>query len=209
MASRPGRKRTRFYPSGSIACGTARLAGAIQLELLEAARLRRSSEVKQKLARWDASRPKSDHLAAYRETLAGGDAVAGREIFLNKTEVACLRCHKVQGHGGEVGPDLTGIGAKQTREYLLESLVDPNRQIAKGFETVVLGLRNGTLVSGVLKAETADEIRLITAEAQTMVVPKREIEDRTTGKSAMPADVTQHLSKRELRDLVEFLAGLK
>jgi quinoprotein glucose dehydrogenase len=186
-----------------------RVGGAIHLELLEAAGRRRASGIQQKLARWEAARRPSDPLAAYRETLLGGDATAGRDIFLNKTEVACLRCHKVQGQGGEVGPDLTGIGTKQTREYLLESLVDPSRQIAKGFETVVLALRNGTFVSGVLKTETADEIRLITPEAQILVVPKKEVEDRKTGKSAMPEDLIKHLTKSELRDLVEFLAGLK
>jgi quinoprotein glucose dehydrogenase len=186
-----------------------KVGGAIQLELLEAAGRRRASGIQQKLARWETSRRPNDPLAGYRETLLGGDASAGRDIFLNKTEVACLRCHKVQGQGGEVGPDLTGIGAKQTREYLLESMVDPSRQIAKGYETVVLALRNGTFVSGVLKAETPDEIRLITPEAQILVVPKREVEDRKTGKSAMPEDLVKHLTKSELRDLVEFLAGLK
>jgi quinoprotein glucose dehydrogenase len=185
------------------------VGGAIQLELQEAAGRRPSSEIQRKLTRWEASRRPNDPLAGYRETLLGGDASAGRDIFLNKTEVACLRCHKVQGQGGEVGPDLTGIGAKQTREYLLESIVDPSRQIAKGFDTVVLALQNGTFVSGVLKSETADEIRLITPEAQTLVVPKKEIEDRKTGKSAMPEDLIKHLTKSELRDLVEFLAGLK
>ena len=186
-----------------------RIAGEVQLELLEASGRRRSADIQKKLAKWEASRKKGDPIAGYRETLLGGDAAAGREIFLNKTETACLRCHKVQGRGGEVGPDLTGIGAKQTREYLLESIVDPSRQIAKGYGTVVLALRNGTIVSGVLKEENAKEIRLITPEAQSIVVPKDEIEDRQTGKSAMPDDLTKHLTKSELRNLVEFLAGLK
>src|SRR5262249_12914420 len=126
-----------------------------------------------------------------------------------KTEVACLRCHKAEGRGGLVGPDLAGIAAKQTREYLLESIVDPSRQIAKGYETVVLGLRNGRIVTGVLKEENSREIRLVSADGQTIIVPKDEIEDRQTGKSAMPEDVLKHLSKKEVRDLIEFLAGLK
>jgi quinoprotein glucose dehydrogenase len=186
-----------------------KVPGEVQLELLEAARQRSTPRVQEKLARCEASRQKNDPLADYREALLGGDAGTGRDIFLNKTEVACLRCHKVRGEGGEVGPDLTGIGAKQNREYLLESIVDPNRQIAKGFETVVLSLQNGTFRSGVLKAETPAEVRLITAEGQIVKVPKSQIESRETGKSAMPADVMKHLSKRELRDLVEFLANLK
>jgi quinoprotein glucose dehydrogenase len=181
----------------------------IQLELLEAAARRNSTDIRAGLARWQASRKKDSPIASFRESLRGGNARTGREIFFNKTEVACLRCHKVNGKGGEVGPDLTGIGAKQSRDYLLESIVDPNRQITKGYETVVLGLRNGTFVSGVLKEENAREIRIITPETQLLVVPKDEIEDRQTGKSAMPEDIIKHLTKHELRDLVEFLAGLK
>src|SRR5262249_33044586 len=147
---------------------------AVHLELLQASERRSAAEIKQKLAKFEASRKKDDSIAAYREALAGGDSRAGREIFLSKYEVACLRCHKVRGQGGEVGPDLTGIGSKQTREYLLESIVDPNRQIAKGFETVVLGLRDGTTVSGVLKEENANEIRLITPEATFISVAKKD-----------------------------------
>src|SRR5207249_4495273 len=162
--------------------------GEIRLELLQAAEQRHSPDIQKKLAQYSASRKKDDPVAAYQETLRGGNAAAGREIFFNKTEAACLRCHKVQGHGGDVGPDLTGIGAKQTRDYLLESIVDSNRQIAKGFETVVLTLLNGKIVSGVLKEETPQQIKLITPEGESIVVPKKDIEDRQTGKSAMPED---------------------
>jgi quinoprotein glucose dehydrogenase len=185
------------------------IPGEIRLELLEAAKKRRSAGIQKKLAQYLASRKKDDPVAGYQETLRGGNAAAGRDIFFNKTEAACLRCHKIQGQGGDVGPDLTGIGAKQTREYLLESIVDPNRQIAKGFETVVLTLQNGKVVSGVLKEDNVQEVKLITPEGESLVVAKKAIEERQTGKSAMPLDVIKHLSKSELRDLIEFLAGLK
>jgi quinoprotein glucose dehydrogenase len=120
-----------------------------------------------------------------------------------------VKCHKINGQGGEVGPDLAGIGKRQNREYLLESIVLPNKQIAKGFETVVLNLTNGTTVVGVLKGEDAREVRLITAEGKPVTVPKDKIDERLTGKSAMPEDLIKHLSRSELRDLVEFLANLK
>ncbi len=87
--------------------------------------------------------------------------------------------------------------------------MDPNRQIAKGFETVVLTLQNGKVVSGVLKEDNVQEVKLITPEGESLVVAKKAIEERQTGKSAMPLDVIKHLSKSELRDLIEFLAGLK
>jgi quinoprotein glucose dehydrogenase len=183
--------------------------GEVRLELLEAAKRRHSADIKKKLEQDMASRKKGDPAAAYQEALRGGDAAAGREIFFNKTEAACLRCHKIQDQGGDVGPNLTGIGAKQTREYLLESIVDPNRQIAKGFETVVLTLQNGKVLSGVFKEENARQIKLITPEGESLVVAKKEIEDRQAGKSAMPEEAIKHLSKAELRDLIEFLASLK
>ncbi|HEY7309071.1 MAG TPA: PVC-type heme-binding CxxCH protein [Gemmataceae bacterium] len=189
------------------------LAGAVpaeaRLDLLEAAARHTTPAIKDKLRRYEATAKKDDPLSAYRDALVGGDAESGGRIFHAKAEVSCLRCHKIKGVGGEVGPDLTGIGARQKRDYLLESIVAPNKQIAKGFETVVLTLKNGKSQSGVLKSEDAREVRLITAEGQLLVVPKNQIDERDTGKSAMPEDVLKHLSRAEIRDLVEFLAGLK
>ena len=189
------------------------LAGAVppevQLDLLEAAGRHPTAEVRGRLNQFEAARPMNDGLAPYRETLVGGDAANGRRIFLYKSEVSCLRCHKISGEGGEVGPDLTGVGTRQKRDYLLESIVDPNKQIAKGFETVVLVLKNGTVVSGIVKEDTGKQLRLITAEGKFLTVPADQIEERQTGKSAMPEDVIKSLTKSELRDLVEFLAGLK
>jgi quinoprotein glucose dehydrogenase len=179
------------------------------LDLLEAAARRPAAAVKERLARYEEARPKDDPLAAYREALVGGDAERGRRVFFYKEETSCLRCHKVNGEGGEVGPDLKGIGGQKPREYLLESIVDPNKQIAKGYESVLLELKDGRSVTGVLKAEDDKEIRLMTAEGKLLRVAKEDVDERRAGKSAMPEDVVKKLSKSELRDLVEFLAGLK
>jgi quinoprotein glucose dehydrogenase len=181
----------------------------LQLDLLEAAATRKSRPVKEKLKRFEDERPKDDSVAEYREALAGGDAEAGRRVFFTKAEAACLRCHKVKGEGGDVGPDLAGIGGKQSRQYLLESIVDPNKQIAQGYESVILTLNNGTVVSGVVKGEDDKEVKVQTGDGTITTVPKGKIEERARGKSAMPEDVVKHLTRRELRDLVEFLAGLK
>jgi quinoprotein glucose dehydrogenase len=181
----------------------------LQLDLLEAAGRRDNAELKGKLSRYEAKRAKDSPLGRFREALAGGDADAGRKVFFTKYEVTCLKCHKVKGEGGEVGPDLTGIGGRQKREYLLESIVDPNKEIARGFESVVLGLQNGQVVTGIVKAESASELKLITADAKIITVAKKDIEERSRGKSAMPEDVMKFLTRRELRDLVEFLANLK
>jgi quinoprotein glucose dehydrogenase len=183
-----------------------RVPAELHLDLLQAATRRGGTEIEQRVQRFEETRRKDDPLAAYRETLTGGDAEAGRRLFFHKTELSCVRCHRLGGEGGEVGPDLTKIGADKKRDYLLEALIEPNRQIAQGFETAVLFLTSGQAVTGIVKGEDAKEIRLITAEGKALTIPRDQIEERQKGQSSMPADLTKHLSKAELRDLVEFLA---
>jgi quinoprotein glucose dehydrogenase len=186
----------------------------VQLDLIEAVAARPEPELRRKLQQYEIAKPKDDPLAPYREVLAGGNAQRGRSVFTEKAETECLRCHKARlwsGEipGGDVGPELTGIGARQDRRYLLEAIVDPNKQIAQGFESVVLATSDGQVITGVLRGEDDKEIRLVTAEGHPITVPKDTIEDRKRGPSAMPADLVLKLSKAELRDLVEFLASLK
>jgi quinoprotein glucose dehydrogenase len=181
----------------------------IALDILLAAQERDTPGLKKKLAAYEATRNPKNPTDAYREATVGGNADAGRRVFFEKSEVSCLRCHKINGLGGEVGPDLTGIGKKQKRDYLLESIVEPNKQIAKGYESVVLTLNSGLVKTGILKSEDAKEVRIMTAEGQLLSIPKADIDDRARGQSAMPSDLIQKLSRTEVRDLVEFLAGLR
>ena len=183
----------------------------VELDLLDAARGRATSspELAEALRKLDEARPKDDPVAAYREALAGGNAERGAKLVKEKTSISCLRCHKVQGQGGEVGPDLTGLGARHDRRYILEAIVAPNRQIAQGFETLVLALADGQVVSGILKADDGQALRLVTAEGTTITVPKADIEEQKRGVSAMPEDVLRNLTRAELRDVVEFLATVQ
>jgi quinoprotein glucose dehydrogenase len=181
----------------------------IHLDILLAVEGNKRFARNQLLAAYQITHDSKNPSSNYREALVGGDAETGRKIFFEKSEVSCLRCHKINGVGGEVGPDLTGIGKKYPRDYLLESIVEPNKQIAKGYETLVVALTNGQIKTGILKSEDAKEVRLMTAEGQLIHIPRAEIDERSRGPSAMPADLVQKLSRREVRDLVEFLAGLK
>jgi quinoprotein glucose dehydrogenase len=181
----------------------------IQLELLEAAAKRPSAEVKAKLKQFEAARAKAPLLERFREALQGGDAENGQQLFLSKAEASCLRCHKAKGEGGDVGPDLSKIGATKTREYILESILDPNKELAQGYETAVLVLSTGQMFVGVVKNETATELKLQATDGSVKTIQKNLIEERLRGKSAMPEDVAKMLTKSELRDIVEFLAQLK
>jgi quinoprotein glucose dehydrogenase len=145
----------------------------------------------------------------YRDCLTGGDAEAGRRIYAHKAEVSCVRCHALKGTGGIVGPALDTLAIKKDRNYLLESIVEPNKAIAQGYETVVISLKNGKTITGVLRSGTGGQMKLVTAEGVELTVPLADIDEHERGPSAMPADIVNKLSRRELRDLVEFLASLR
>ena len=181
----------------------------LRLDVLEAAGRRQSAPIQQKIQTYEHALAAGDPLAPYRVALQGGDAASGDQIFHLRADAMCLRCHTVHGSGGIVGPVLDGIGAKQSREYLLESIVFPNAKIAPGYESAVMRLKDGRTVTGVVRNETATDVDLVDAEGHKIIVPKDQIEARRRGESAMPEDIARHLSKRDLRDLVEYLASLK
>jgi len=181
----------------------------IQLDLLKAAQQKQSPELDQLLVVFEQSRPKKDAIGGYLETLAGGNAARGREIFFGRSDTSCRRCHKINHNGGEVGPDLSGIGIDKDRRYLLEAIVAPNKAIAKGFETAVLAMLDGKVIVGIIRKETDDQLELMDAKGTLMRVAKEDIDERASGKSAMPEEIVKQLSKDDLRDLVEFLIQQK
>ncbi len=181
----------------------------VLLDVIEAAAKRSSPSIKKKLEAYQAAKDPKDDLAAFRETLYGGDAKAGKEIFYERPEAACFRCHKMNSEGGEVGPELTGIGSRQTREYLLESIVYPNKQIAPGFESALVTMQNGTSYAGVIKSEDANELVINSPEDGILKLKKAEIKNREKGQSAMLPELANVLSRQDLRNVIEFLAQSK
>ena len=155
----------------------------------------------------------TNSLAAFRACLLGGDASRGRKVFREHPTAQCLRCHQIANDGGTVGPKLDGIGGRQSREYLLESIVWPNQKIAPQFETVALTLHDGTQFGGTVKGESEGlfSIETTTDEGTLMVrkIPSKDIARRERGPSAMPEGLATALTLRELRDLIEYLATLR
>jgi quinoprotein glucose dehydrogenase len=186
------------------------LPPGVRLDVRQAAALRESASVKEKLAAWETKRASlPDSLDRFADALEGGNGKEGSKVFFEKGAVACLKCHKMGERGGEVGPDLSKFAEKNDKRAILEAIVDPNRKIAQGFDSVVLALADGRSVTGVLREETDDQVVLYDADAKRLVIPKSEIEERQRGKSAMPEDIMTKLSEVELRDLVEYLSTRK
>lgn len=188
-----------------------KLPGDVWLNVLEAAKERVSDELASKLEDYQAGKTAEDSLMAYRECMTGGDIESGQTIFTTKTELSCVRCHKVNDDtGGEVGPDLSKIASHKDkdRRYLLEAIVEPNAKIAENFETAILLLEEGDVVSGVVRSESETRLEVVTAEGKIVSVDPEEVIGRKKGKSSMPADLVKMMSRRELRDLIAYLASL-
>ncbi len=182
----------------------------IQLDLIEAAGKRASALVKDKLQQYLAGRPKDDEFAGFREALYGGDAEAGRKIFLERPDASCVRCHKIKGEGGAVGPELTGIINRHDREFLLESILFPNKQIAPGFESALVEMNGGQSYAGIVKSQDDTDLNLLSIEDGALLkLKKSDIKKQIKGLSPMPEGMGNILSKSDLRNLVEFLATLK
>ncbi len=161
--------------------------------LLEARATRRAADAK---------------LAKYADCAYGGDVARGRDVFRNKGELECLRCHAVAGEGGVVGPALDGVGMRNARFALLESICDPNRTFAPGYQGTVVFPKDEAPVEGLVIEDTPERIVLRKADGVQVEFVRAEVEGTKPGLSAMPANLTDHLSREEMRDLIEYLATL-
>jgi putative heme-binding domain-containing protein len=138
----------------------------------------------------------------------GGDAFRGKELFA--TTGTCAKCHKVKGEGKEVGPDLSEIGSKLSKEALYVSILDPNAGVSFNYETWLVRTHDGTTLSGVLVSQTDDAVELKTAEAIVHKFARDDIEQmKKQPISLMPAELQKQLQAQDLVDIVEYLATLK
>ena len=182
-----------------------KLSPNISLELKEAVDATGSESLKTKLASVSASNSPLDE---FKETLYGGNRFIGRQYFNTNSTGQCVRCHSLGGVGGAVGPSLTHIGDVLSREQILQALIEPSARISPGFGAVSLKLKDGQEVNGTLAKETETELTITTSDAEPLVIPVARIAKRENMPSAMPP-MGSLMSKREIRDMVEFLANLK
>ena len=137
-----------------------------------------------------------------------GNFEEGKKLF--DTTATCAKCHKVRGVGKEVGPDLSEIGSKLSREALYVSILDPSAGISHNYETYLVELASGNVLSGIIISRTDDAVTLKDKEAIQKVVKRSDIElIKKSETSLMPVDLVKTLTKHQLADIVEYLANLK
>lgn len=164
----------------------------------------------------------------------GGRPSLGRQVFVEKVELACLRCHQIPDVndpntlvGGTMGPNLTGIGNKKGSDYIAESILYPNNGFAEGFEMVSITLNDDSIKFGrvIEKSDNSwiieepvvdasgfdDEFDLEetnSAEPTRHRISVESIKKVEAGISAMPPGLHNLMSLEEFRDIVAYLSSI-
>jgi len=142
------------------------------------------------------------------DALKTGDAARGELVFRRK-ELQCVACHAYAGAGGQVGPDLTSIGASAQPDYLVESLLLPSKAIKEGFHALRVVTADEKVFQGVKVREADGNLVLRTAEDKEISLPTKDIIERAqAAKSLMPEGLTDQLTKQDFADLVKYLSEL-
>jgi len=139
-----------------------------------------------------------------------GNRDNGSKLFAAATTAKCNTCHVVNNVGKEVGPNLSEIGSKLSRQAMWESIIFPSAGISHNYESYVLETKSGTVANGLKISEDADSVTLRGADALARNFKKSDIEEiKKQEISLMPADLAKTLSVEEMSDLVEYLTTLK
>jgi putative membrane-bound dehydrogenase-like protein len=132
---------------------------------------------------------------------ASGDADKGRAAFVKR----CANCHKLEGAGNAVGPDLAPLTGRPA-DYLLTSILDPNRAVEDRYVEYVALTTDGRQLTGILLEETGASLTLAAPEGKKFTIPRGELEQiKSSGKSLMPEGIERDVSAAEMVDILAYL----
>ncbi len=140
-----------------------------------------------------------------------GDPKLGRLLFFDpKSKVQCVKCHAIEGEGGRVGPPLDHLASRRAPEFIMESIVQPSKDIDPQYEAVQVVTKQGLLITGLRVNETNFSIQLREENGRFHSFDKRDLDEvNVQKKSLMPENIAEQLSVKELHDLFAFLLTLE
>ena len=140
-----------------------------------------------------------------------GDPKKGETLFFAAdSPAACGKCHRAGRRGGAVGPDLSSIAGTRDVRFIVESILEPSKQIASGYEAILIVTTEDRYVTGILRKEDAQGIELVDAEGRVTRIPAATIRQRVPQKtSLMPENFREILTVAELHDLLAYLMTLQ
>ena len=154
-----------------------------------------------------ANPPRHD-VDAWLKTLDGpGDASVGERIFFHPRAAGCYRCHEMHGRGGQIGPDLTTAARSLGKRKLIESIVDPSKEIAPRFVPWSIVMKDGRTLNGLLVTEGPGDLETYSDNAGKLFTlsPAQIAERSPIPTSIMPEGLADTLTTQEFRDLLAFL----
>lgn len=132
---------------------------------------------------------------------AAASASSGRDVFVKN----CQPCHRIEGQGAVIGPQLDGIGGRGL-ERLLEDVLDPNRNVDRAFRNTLITLKDGDVISGLLRREEGETLVLADSTGKEVVVPKSAVhESRESETSLMPENFGEVIAAEDFNHLLAFL----
>jgi putative heme-binding domain-containing protein len=139
-----------------------------------------------------------------------GDVERGKALFFKSATLQCTTCHRVNGTGSTLGPDLSQIAKKYTRAQILESILEPSKSIDPKYVVYLIETSDGRNHSGLLAEKNDKEIVLKMQDDKEVRIPANKVEHMAPQKnSIMPELLLRDLTAEQAADLLEFLAGLK
>jgi putative membrane-bound dehydrogenase-like protein len=156
------------------------------------------------------ARPKTD--AQWQSALKSkGDPSAGERVFFHPHGPRCFACHRIDGRGAAIGPDLSYVGRSTSREKLIESILAPSKEIAPQFTSWQLVTRDGKVHIGMMVEEGPNStVTLADNQGKLETIHRSQIDERhALPTSIMPDNLHELMTPKELRDLIEFLCERK
>jgi putative heme-binding domain-containing protein len=140
-----------------------------------------------------------------------GDPRRGERLFFDLGGVGCARCHSAGGRGAAtIGPDLSGLALTYDRPEIVRSVLEPSSRIVNGYRPVVIALSDGTVATGLPRAESEDHVDLIDSGLRPLRLAKANVVARRLGDtSPMPTGLVDGLTPGEFADLIAFLESLR
>jgi putative heme-binding domain-containing protein len=132
-----------------------------------------------------------------------GDARRGREVF---RQAQCASCHS---GNRAVGPDLTGVAGRFSREDLFAAIVQPSRDIADRYRSILVATKDGNLHQGIVIYDAVDSLILQAGATETVLMSPDDVEERRPSEtSLMPSGLLDERSDQEIADLDAYLRSL-
>ncbi|MFM7205860.1 MAG: HEAT repeat domain-containing protein, partial [Planctomycetaceae bacterium] len=137
--------------------------------------------------------------------MKGGNRENGKKVFRR----VCIACHRFGTEGADFGPAINGVATRLAAHKLVESIVDPNAEVAEKYLSTSVLLNDGRSVVGLLVSETPEQVVIFDGKEQRKI-PVAEIDERTQLKqSSMPDGLAATLSPNEFLDVITFLKSMK